>query len=331
MRWLVRIALGLALLWVLAWFGAAIVLKRGADAAFGQMIAEGTLPRAPGREVSGFPVRLSLDLTGIEVSNPETGLGWRSPAASVAARMWRPWAIDLTLPTEQALILPQGEIPLTSSRLTADVAARPAMTLPLARAGLVAEGVALAGGDLGQVDALSLDLTGDTGAGATYSLTLQARGIGPGSAFVAALPQETGLPDKIASVALDAKVLLTDPLAANADTPPPQLIGIELAAFVLDWAPLKIRATGSLATVSDGTAAGRIDIVVEGWRNLVPVLVAAQLVKPELAPTVTRALEVMAEQGGSMEVLNLPLVMEDGWMRLGPLPLGPAPVFAQRQ
>ena len=68
-----------------------------------------------------------------------------------------------------------------------------------------------------------------------------------------------------------------------------------------------------------------------GWRDLVPVLVAAQLVKPEVAPTVTRALEVMAKDG-TAEVLDMPLVLSEGWMRLGPIPLGPAPMMLdQRQ
>ena len=82
---------------------------------------------------------------------------------------------------------------------------------------------------------------------------------------------------------------------------------------------------------ANGLAEGRIDLRLTGWRELVPVLVAAQLVTPEVAPTVARALEVMAKNG-TAEVLEVPLVLADGWMRLGPIPLGPAPIMVvQRQ
>jgi hypothetical protein len=35
----------------------------------------------------------------------------------------------------------------------------------------------------------------------------------------------------------------------------------------------------------------------------------------------------LAKASGDPTVLNLPLVLEDGWMSLGPLPLGPAPMM----
>jgi len=58
-----------------------------------------------------------------------------------------------------------------------------------------------------------------------------------------------------------------------------------------------------------------------------PILVASGKVRPQLAPTVETMLEGLAKQTGDPEVLKIPLTMQDGWMSLGPLPLGPAPVL----
>ena len=69
----------------------------------------------------------------------------------------------------------------------------------------------------------------------------------------------------------------------------------------------------------------RIDIRIVEWRELVPVLVAAGLVTTDAAPTVTRALDLLAQQGDDPDILNLPLAFQQGRMSLGPLPLGPAP------
>jgi hypothetical protein len=57
----------------------------------------------------------------------------------------------------------------------------------------------------------------------------------------------------------------------------------------------------------------------------VPVLVAAGLITADAAPTVTRALELLVQQGNDPSVLTLPLAFQQGRMSLGPLPLGPAP------
>ena len=54
---------------------------------------------------------------------------------------------------------------------------------------------------------------------------------------------------------------------------------------------------------------------------------ALGLVRPEMGDSLTNTLEVLAKSGKDPEILNLPLIFADGWMTLGPLPLGPAPVM----
>ena len=58
---------------------------------------------------------------------------------------------------------------------------------------------------------------------------------------------------------------------------------------------------------------------------MVPVMVALGLIKPEVTETVTRAMELLAQQDGTPEVLDVPLVFQNGRMSLGPVPLGAAP------
>jgi Uncharacterized protein conserved in bacteria (DUF2125) len=41
-------------------------------------------------------------------------------------------------------------------------------------------------------------------------------------------------------------------------------------------------------------------------------------------------LAALAQQGPNPNVLALPLTMADGWMTLGPFPLGPAPQLRQQ-
>jgi hypothetical protein len=48
-------------------------------------------------------------------------------------------------------------------------------------------------------------------------------------------------------------------------------------------------------------------------------------------PVFVRALEVLASEQGDPKVLDLPLRFKGGLSYLGPLPIGPAPMLAQRQ
>jgi hypothetical protein len=70
---------------------------------------------------------------------------------------------------------------------------------------------------------------------------------------------------------------------------------------------------------------------VEKWRKLIPVLIAAGLLTPENSRTLTRALELYAQQGSDPDTLTVPMNFAKGIMTLGPLPLGPAPAIFQRQ
>ena len=90
-----------------------------------------------------------------------------------------------------------------------------------------------------------------------------------------------------------------------------------------------LREGGSLPAVVEaddqGFAAGRVTVEVTNWNRLPAILVAAGVVKPELAPTVARGMQALAAQTPDTSVLSLTLVMENGRMSFGPFPLGPAP------
>ena len=86
-------------------------------------------------------------------------------------------------------------------------------------------------------------------------------------------------------------------------------------------------AKGQIEPDADGFASGRVEIEVTNWQRLIPLLIVTGAVKPEVAPTVENMMAAMAKQGGTPDVLKLPLTLASGRMSLGPLPLGPAPML----
>jgi len=333
MRRLLVAVVVIAALWVGYWFGAAYLLARGAEGAFAAR-AEGPRLTQEGLAVTGFPTRFDLSVTEPRVTDATGAAGWTAPSARVTTRAFAPWRAVLDLPERQTVTLPGQEITLNSSAMTATVAVTPGTTLPLDTTEVNVAGLTL-DSSAGWTVAVARIL-GETRRAAgdplTHDVTLEASSITPDVALRRRLATLSDLPELVDSAKLNAALTFSAPLDRNAAEMQPRLTALRLRDATLTWGRLVLSAQGQLAPDAEGRAEGRIDMVLQGWRDLVPVLVAAQLIKPEVAPTVTRALEVVALQGAAAgtpapDRLELPLVLAEGWMRLGPIPLGPAPML----
>jgi hypothetical protein len=130
---------------------------------------------------------------------------------------------------------------------------------------------------------------------------------------------------------LDAVIHSSAALDRLAGARMPQVSGIDLKALSLDWGAVKATGAGDLVRTDEGFAEGEIALKVAGWRDLPAALADFALVRPEIVPVFVRALEVLASEQGDPKVLDLPLRFKGGLSYLGPLPIGPAPMLAQRQ
>jgi len=290
---------------------------------------QGLTTRSTGLRVTGFPNRFDLVATAPEIFDPASGYGWQGDEAQLLAMTWKPWHLIALAPLSQRITTPEGDIDLTASRLRGSLMLTPDTDMALQGIVIEAADLALAGprGRL-RVASASFATDADPTRQNSHRIGLRVTDLTPDPAVFAALP---GLPAQMSGLQLDAFVLLTGPLDRHAAGVPPEVAGLILDAATLDWGPLQVSAKGTLAAVSDGTAEGRIDLHVENWRLLPGVLGQSGLIDPVLAPTVLRALEIMAKDGPDPEVLDTALTFKSGRMRLGALPLGPAPRLAYRQ
>jgi hypothetical protein len=332
MRRLLIALLVFAALWSGYWFGVARLLDRGVEDWFTARTEAGMMAGHDGLRVTGFPLRFNLDVTRPHLGDATTG-GWSAPEARLSARAWMPWRVTLDLPEQQMVTVPGQEVTVSSSSLSASLAVSPQMSLPLAAIDLTGNGVSLLSSQGWSVAIARL--IGTTRRGAddplTHDLHIEATSITPDDGFRSRLAARSPLPELIDGLRLEAALTFSAPLDRTAAETQPQLTALTLRDATVTWGDLVLSASGALTPDANGLAEGRIDLRLTAWRELVPVLVAAQMVTPEVAPTVTRALEVMAKDA-TAKVLEVPLVMSEGWMRLGPIPLGPAPIMVvQRQ
>ncbi len=329
MRAMVIVIAILAVLWGGYWFVGSTALQRGAESWFQQQVAAGKIARNSGLIVRGFPNRFDLTVEGVKVADPATGFGWQATFVQVFALSYKPWHAIAALPNDQVITTPGGDIGITSEKLMASVRVSPDTTLSLQQAGLEGTGLTIAsakGWQLGIADAL-FAMRADGIADAGYDISLSAPGITPDPMLLAAAPGATALPPTIKTAQFEMHLVLSAPLdRASAETRP-RIVTLEVKNTLLEWGDLRVMIRGTLAPDVNGYADGQIDIDVANWPILPTALAALGAVTPEVAPTFGNMLQVMADQDADPSLLNLTLAMKDGVMRLGPLPIGPAPLL----
>jgi hypothetical protein len=326
MRALLGIVLAVAALWAGYWWVGSSAVERGAVDWFAAQEAQGITARNGGIAVQGFPNRFDLTVTDPDLADPAQGIGWSAPFVQVFAMTWKPWHLIAALPNTQTLTLPDQAVTVDSSRMMASLLMHPDTAMGLNETRFEAADLALASDQgwsltVAQVNASTLE---DATKANTHRLGLSVKGIVLGDGLAKAVAA-ADLPAQLDSIHLDAHASLTAPLDRHAGETHPALTGLDLADASLNWGALKLTAKGTLTADEAGFAQGEIAIRVEGWRRLPPLLVAVGAIKPQLAPTIARALEVMAQGGTDPQILDVVLKCAQGRMVLGPLPLGPAP------
>lgn len=333
MRALLIVVLVVSALWAGYWYVGSQAMERGVTGWFAAQSGAPLQAEHQGIAVAGFPNRFDLTVTDPRLADARAGLGWQASFAQVFMMTWKPWHIIATLPNAQTLTLPGQEVAIASASFQASAVLVPGTDLTLDRAALAADTLALdstAGWDIAAATLrLGLRRAPDRVNAQEAALELTTLSLPRG--MTAGLAAAADLPEQIDLVRIDSILGLSAPLDRHAGQTRPALQDITLREGLIRWDDLIVSASGTLTPTADGRPEGRIDLRVENWRKLVPVLIAAGVISPQQSQTVTRALELLATQGGNPDILPLPVTFREGWMTLGPLPLGPAPQLFQRQ
>lgn len=327
MRGLLGVTVVLAALWGGWW----VVGSRGVEAAatgwFAQISAEGGEAGYEALAVRGFPSRFDLTVTAPHLADPVRGFGWRAPFAQVFAMSWKPWHLIAALPGGQVITTPEGEVTLDAERILGSLLLVPGPDLALSEAVVEGEALGLVPAVAGVAGAARVvaSVKAEDSRTNGYRLGLALRDL----ALVPGLVEGSGLTATVGEVQIDAVVALSAALDRHAGESRPALRLVDLREARVLWGDLKLHGKGEMAPDAAGFAAGRIELRVENWRLLPPLLTAFGVITAEFAPTLERGLEVMVVQGGDPAVLVLSLVAKDGRMSLGPLPLGLAPYWGE--
>ncbi|MES2665838.1 MAG: DUF2125 domain-containing protein [Pseudomonadota bacterium] len=324
MRWMIWVVAILAMLWGGYWVVGSTALERAAVQWFADQPAQGREASYSALTVEGFPSRFDMTITDPRLADPATGFGWDAPFVQLLTLSYTPWHMIAALPNSQSFRTPAGTITLQSDKMQASVIVTPGPRLALDRTTLLGTGLAASGpGWSLAARELRLATRIDASGPNAHQIGVEVLDLTPDTALSAALTEASPLPALIGRLRLDATARLTTPLDRFATDIQATEITVKDASIV--WGDLSGTASGKLVAGAGGRAEGRIDLRLQNWRLLIPVLVATGAVTPDLAPTVENMLAALA--GDDPANLQVPLTFAKGRISLGPLPVGIAPMM----
>jgi hypothetical protein len=319
-----RALLGLVVVAFLGWSGwwwvASGAARTGTETAAAALRAQGWQASYADLTVAGYPNRIDLTATAPRLARPGDGWGWAAPFVQVFALSYRPWHVIAAFAPEQDLTTPLGPMRLAAGRLQSSVVVEPGSDLVLDRFQMAGEALALSGALAASADTLSLATRPALGEKRAHDIGLALTGLRPDAAVLGRLPgvlRDAGGAD----MRVNAVAAFDAPLDRHAAARPPRLTRLDLREALVGWGDVKAHLSGSLSPDAQGLAEGRLTLRLEGAPLALEAAVALGAIPPEARAQWDSMLRMLAPGG----TLDLPLQLAGGLVRLGPLPLGPAP------
>lgn len=319
MRFLLGLVAALALLYGGYWLVGQRSVERGAAAAIAQMQAGGWEVSHEGIATGGFPSRFDTTISGLRVLDPASGVGWEAPWLRFVALSYQPNEVIALFPQEQSVILPAERIEIRSEGLrgSGKVGLSAAMafdSVTLESGPLSAQ--SRAGWTVDLARALFALRRSETGT-ADYDLWFEGTDLGIATARLGALPEA------VAAVRIDGTVTLDQPITRVMGREA-RLTALNLRQATVDFGATGFVAEGGLTFDAAGVPTGTVNLTIRDWRAALAVAGAAGILPGPMAGIAGSAGALLAR--GSTD-LTAPLILEGGQMRLGPVPLGPAPAL----
>jgi hypothetical protein len=324
---------GLVALASVVWFGWAMATERAVSSWLDAREAEGWVVGRQSVDVSGYPTAFVTRFMDLSLADPATGLVWSAPAFTLRQAAWNPGRIEAIWPESHSLASPFERLTITSAELVSvlDVQPRANLALDASETRMRDLGISSSLGWQSHLAEGRIDMIRQPGEAATYAIRFEATDLTP-PADVARLLDPAGLlPEAIPVVLSDAVVVFDRPWDLSAiEDARPQPMRIELSEARAEWGDLMLRMSGALDVDAEGRATGEVAIRAQNWPAMLDMAERSGLLPGGMRRSVENGLGFLAGLSGRREDLDVTLRLDDGFMFLGPLPIGEGPRLSLR-
>ncbi|SHI62691.1 hypothetical protein SAMN05444000_102112 [Shimia gijangensis] len=331
MKRLLIVILVAAFGWSAYWFVGATGAKSGFVAWFDARQSEGWQAEVSDISVNGFPNRFDTTFSDLALADPETGVAWQSPFFQLFALSYKPNHVIAVWPHEQTLAFPDQTLQIASSDMKASLVLGADTSLPLERANLAIEKLAVQSTIDWQLaaDTLRLALHKQPEEKNIYRLALVAEGFAPPISYN--LLSGQSLPQTLKTVQADLLVGFDASWDRHAlEDARPQPTSVEITNAQIAWGNLDLQATGHVSVDNTGYPTGEITIRATNWREIISVARSSDQIPASVLDAIEQGLELLAGISGNPRTLDIPLNFKSGTIRIGPIPIAPAPRLVLR-
>lgn len=334
MRLLLALIVVLAGCWAGYWAIGSAGVTKGFGAWFDARRSEGWVAEYSALETRGFPNRFDTTFSDIALADPDTGLAWEAPFFQLFALSYQPNHIIAVWPNEQLIATPLAKYNVTSTDMRASVVTATNTALTLDRSTLTAEELTIIPTGQDQptrIAALRLAAEQVPADPDAYRFGLSADGFAPALNWRVRIDPGNTLPEALDALQADITVHFDKPwdrTAIEDARPQPRKIKVRLAEA--RWGQLELQAAGEVTVDDAGLPTGEVVIKARNWRDILQLAVTSGALPEVFATTVEDALTLISQMAGNPKTLDIPLNFRNGRTRLGPVPIGPAPVLTLR-
>ncbi|MGR3514148.1 MAG: DUF2125 domain-containing protein [Paracoccaceae bacterium] len=314
-----------ALAWMIWWVAGHTAYERGLTTWIEQRRGEGWAADVGTLTTAGFPNRFDTTLTELRLADPQTGIAWTAPEVQILSLAYKPHQVITVVPKAHRFSTPLGTFDIDHEDARASLFLKPETALGLDQAILILSDLRVEADDgqsvrlqSGRFAAESVPATENT-----YRLGADVEALIPTRDVRRLLDPASVLPATIDNLRFDATATFDRPWDRFAiEDARPQPTRIDLTNLSAKWGTATFRAVGEVDVTPDGYPEGEITIRAEDWRKLLDMAVASGVVPEAAIDPVTRGLELLS---GSKDTLDTKIGFRGGFIRLGIIPVAPAP------
>lgn len=335
LKFLLNFILIAAAAWAGYWFVGARGSRAGFEAWFEQQRGRGWTAEYSNFALRGFPNRFDAGFSDLSLADPRWGIAWKAPFFQILALSYQPNHLIAVWPDRQVLTTPNDSYQITSEDIRASLKLEASTLVGLKKAVVTAVGLVVTP-TRQQIEptlAEHINLAAEHIAGtpANYRLGLDVLGLAPAAALVARIDPERTLPKMVSEISADLSVRFDRPWNRKVNEnalPQPQHIAI--ARIEVKWGRLHLQISGELEIDPAGIATGEIRIKARHWRDIMALAVSTGAMTEAAAALVEEALGLMVQSADDPEAVEIPLRFDQGFIYIGPVSLGRAPVLRLR-
>lgn len=328
--WLIGIVAGV---WSVIWLIGSMATERVVATWLDQQENAGWMVGYDDIQTSGYPIRFSTVLTGLDLADPHTGWAWQGDEFHLIQPSYQPQNVQAIWPDEHVLSTPFEHLTIRSQQMEAMLHVLPGSNMALQASQMQIRAFDLLS-DMGwssQIDDASFLVTRQNDPAARYAVMFSANGFTPAGEVLRFLDPRRVLPASIDSFVIDSMMEFDRVWDLTAlETARPGITRIELTELRATWGDLSLRASGNLDVDAQGIPTGDLAVRAQNWPEMIELGVNAGAIPEAMRSTLQTGLALIANLSGRPTDLDATLSFADGQVYLGPIPLGPAPVFILR-